>query len=51
MAKAKSENGLVRVKILTSLSGVGFSFKLGEIAEIEKSFADELIKVGYAELV
>jgi hypothetical protein len=51
MAKAKSDNGLVRVKILTSLSGVGFSYKIGELVEIEKSFADELIKVGFAELV
>ena len=50
MAKAKSSE-LVRVKILTSFSGVGFSYAVGEIVELEADVAQSVIDAGYGEEV
>ena len=52
MAKAKvTDNGVVKVKILTSLAGIDFSYKVGEIVELDIDFATQLINAGYAEKV
>lgn len=48
MAKAKSSD-LMKVRFLISLSGIGFSFTVGEVVEIDPTFAEELINAGYAE--
>ena len=51
MAKAKTTDGMVKVKILTSLAGNGFSFKVNDVVEVESDFASQLINAGYAEEV
>ena len=50
MAKSKSTE-LVSVKILTSFSGVGFSYAIGEIVELEAEEAQKVIEAGYGQEV
>lgn len=40
---------MMRVKIITSLAGLDFSFQAGQIADIVDDLAKALIEVGYAE--
>ena len=51
MAKAKTTDGMVKVKFLISMAGVGFSYTINEIVEVESDFASQLINAGYAEKV
>ena len=39
----------MKIKILTSCSGLHFSFAAGQTAEIDTALAKDLIKAGYAE--
>lgn len=49
--KPKSVGSVVKVMMLTSIAGVGFSHKIGEVVEVEADFASQLIKAGYAKEV
>ena len=41
----------MKIKILTSCSGLNFSFAPGQVTDTDSSLAKDLIKAGYAEEV
>lgn len=53
MAKAKvvTESNMMRVEILSSVAGNGFSYKKGDVVELDIAMAEDFIRAGYAKEV